>query len=140
MDDCIFCKLANGVIPTETAYENDYVRVIADANPANVGHLLVITKKHAANLTELDEETAAEVMKAVRKTVIAMKQALNPDGINVIQNNGEAAGQTVMHFHMHVIPRYFGDGILPTWRQLHPVQPETHAAVTAIASALQEQK
>ena len=116
------------------------MRVIADANPANVGHLLVITKKHTANMTELDEETAAEVMKAVRKTVIAMKTALKPDGINVIQNNGEAAGQTVMHFHMHVIPRYYGDGILPTWRQLHPEQVETHAAVAAIAAALQEQK
>ncbi len=140
MSDCIFCKLANGEIPTETAYENDYVRVIADANPANIGHLLVITKKHAANMTELDEETAAEVMKAVRRTVIAMKTALKPDGINVIQNNGEAAGQTVMHFHMHVIPRYYGDGILPTWRQLHPEQTETHSAVAAIAAALQEQK
>ena len=109
MSDCIFCKLANGEIPTNTVYEDAEFRVILDANPANKGHSLVIPKKHAIDIFELDSETVAKAHAVAKKAAEAIKAATNADGINILQNNGEAAGQTVSHFHIHVIPRHKGD-------------------------------
>ena len=111
MDGCIFCKIAAGEIPSATVYEDEDLRVIADISPANLGHLLIIPKEHAADLTELPAETACKVMLTAKRVVAAMKKGLCPDGVNVLQNNGEAAGQTVMHYHMHIIPRYRGDQV-----------------------------
>lgn len=109
MNDCIFCKLANGVIPTNTVYEDADFRVILDANPANAGHSLVIPKKHALDIFELDAETVAKAHAVAKKAAEAIKKATGADGINILQNNGEAAGQTVSHYHIHVIPRHKGD-------------------------------
>ena len=92
-DNCIFCKLANGDIPTNTIYEDADFRVILDASPATKGHVLILPKQHYANM-------------------------LGCDGYNVLQNNGEAAGQTVFHFHMHLIPRKAGDQAVPEWEHL----------------------
>ncbi|MBR1736327.1 MAG: HIT family protein [Firmicutes bacterium] len=111
MSDCIFCKIANGEIPTNTVYENDKFRVILDAAPANEGHCLVLPKKHGANIFELDEETVKEAFATAKKTAEAVKKSMNAEGINILQNNGEAAGQTVGHFHIHVIPRKSGDNV-----------------------------
>lgn len=108
-DNCIFCKLAAGDIPTNTVYEDDTFRVIMDANPATKGHSLIIPKDHFANLYEMDEEVAAKAMKLAKKMAVHMKEKLNCDGFNLLQNNEETAGQTVFHFHMHLIPRYKGD-------------------------------
>ena len=108
-DDCIFCKLANGEIPTNTVYEDDLVMAILDNAPATKGHTLVIPKEHFADLFEMSQEEAAEVMKRVRKVADLLKEKLTPDGMNLMQNNGEVAGQTVRHFHMHLIPRYLSD-------------------------------
>lgn len=105
-ETCIFCKLANGIIPANTIYEDDSFRVILDANPATKGHCLIIPKNHFKNIYEIDEKTAAEAMKLAKKLAIHMKQVLACDGINILQNNEKAGGQTVFHFHMHVIPRY----------------------------------
>ena len=105
-ENCIFCKLANGIIPTNTVYEDDSFRVILDANPATKGHCLIIPKNHFKNIYEIDEETATSAMKLAKKLAIHMKQVLACDGINILQNNEKAGGQTVFHFHMHVIPRY----------------------------------
>ena len=105
-ENCIFCKLANGDIPTNTVYEDDTFRVILDASPATKGHALILPKQHYANLDELDEKTAETVLPLAKKMMKKMKKALNYDGFNVLQNNGEVAGQTVFHFHMHLIPRY----------------------------------
>ena len=115
MNDCIFCKLANGVFPTNTVYEDDMFRVILDLGPASPGHMLILPKEHYANLYELPEEIAAEAMKLAKKLAIAAKAALNADGVNVVQNNEEAAGQTVMHYHLHVVPRFFGVGQFNAW-------------------------
>lgn len=115
MNDCIFCKLANGVFPTNTVYEDDMFRVILDLGPASPGHMLILPKEHYANLYELPEEIAAEAMKLAKKLAIAAKKALNADGVNVVQNNEEAAGQTVMHYHLHVVPRFFGVGQFNAW-------------------------
>lgn len=109
-DNCIFCKLAAGDIPTNTVYEDDTFRVIMDANPATKGHSLIIPKDHFANLYEMDEEVAAKAMKLAKKMAVHMKEKLNCDGFNLLQNNEETAGQTVFHFHMHLIPRYLNDG------------------------------
>ena len=113
--DCIFCKLANGEIPTATLYEDDDFRVILDQGPATKGHALILPKKHYANLYELPEELAARAMVLAKRMAGAMTEALNCDGFNLVQNNGEAAGQTVFHFHMHLIPRYKGDKVGLGW-------------------------
>ncbi len=113
--DCIFCKLANGEIPTATLYEDDDFRVILDQGPATKGHALILPKKHYANIYELPEELAARVMVLAKRMAGTMTEALNCDGFNLVQNNGEAAGQTVFHFHMHLIPRYNNDHAGITW-------------------------
>lgn len=109
-DDCIFCKLANGDIPTNTIYEDDDFRVILDAAPATKGHCLIIPKEHFDNLESLDDGVAAKVLPLAKKMMKLLKEKLHWDGFNVVQNNGELAGQTVFHFHMHLIPRYKNDG------------------------------
>ena len=115
-DNCIFCKLANGEIPTATLYEDDDFRVILDAGPAAKGHALILPKEHYANLYELDDEVAAKVLPLAKKMITKLTDILGCDGYNLIQNNGEAAGQTVFHFHLHMIPRYKDDGVGLTWK------------------------
>nr|WP_296262862.1 HIT family protein [uncultured Merdimonas sp.] len=115
-ENCIFCKLAGGEIPTATLYEDDDFRVILDANPAAKGHALIIPKEHYANLYELDDELAAKVMVLAKKMITKLTDVLGCDGYNIVQNNGEAAGQTVFHFHLHMIPRFKDDGVGLTWK------------------------
>ena len=114
--NCIFCKIANGEIPSKTLYEDDNFRVILDLGPATKGHALVLPKEHYANLYELPEEIAGEAMKLAKRMVMKMTERLGCEGFNLVQNNGEAAGQTVMHFHLHLIPRYENDGQHILWK------------------------
>lgn len=114
-DDCIFCKIAAGEIPSKTLYEDEDFRVILDLSPATKGHALILPKDHANNLYELPEETAAKVLVVAKKMATRMTEKLGCDGLNLVQNNGEVAGQTVMHFHMHMIPRYKEDGQKINW-------------------------
>ena len=107
--DCIFCKIANGEIPTNKVYEDESFVAILDASPATRGHSLVIPKNHYTDLFEMSGDEAAEAMKRVHKVAGILKEKLNADGMNLLQNNGEVAGQTVHHFHMHLIPRYLSD-------------------------------
>ena len=113
--DCIFCKIANGEIPASTVHEDDMFRVILDMSPATKGHALILPKKHMADIFEMDSETAEKAFVLAAKVAKGMKAALNCDGLNIVQNNGEVAGQTVFHFHMHIIPRYEGDGQNINW-------------------------
>lgn len=115
MENCIFCRIANGEIPSATLYEDEDFRVILDLGPASKGHALILPKTHAANLYELSDELAGKAMILAKKMAGKMTAALKCDGFNIVQNNGEAAGQTVFHFHMHLIPRYQGDGVGLTW-------------------------
>ncbi len=110
-DNCIFCKLANGMIPTNSIYEDEDFNVIMDASPASRGHAIILPKNHAANIFELGEDDASKIMPVAKKCAAAMKKALDFDGFNVLQNNGETAGQTVFHLHVHLIPRYENDNI-----------------------------
>ena len=114
-ENCIFCKIAAGEIPSATIYEDDDFRVILDIEPASKGHALIIPKEHYASLYELPEELAAKVMGVAKKVITKMTDLLGCDGYNVLQNNGEMAGQTVFHYHMHLIPRYQDDSVTITW-------------------------
>lgn len=117
MNDCIFCKIAKGEIPSATVYEDDDFRVIMDISPASEGHMIILPKEHAANVYELSDEIASKIYVLAKKLATALKDELDCDGINILQNNGEAAGQTVFHLHMHIIPRYYSDDISIRWNQ-----------------------
>ncbi|WP_313182018.1 HIT family protein [Lacrimispora sp.] len=114
-DNCIFCKIANGVIPSETIYEDDMFRVILDLGPASRGHALILPKQHYKDICELEEETAKKVLPLAAKIGNAMKNSLGCAGFNVVQNNGKVAGQTVFHFHVHLIPRYEEGPVMVSW-------------------------
>lgn len=114
-EKCIFCKIANGEIPSETIYEDSTFRAILDLNPASKGHALIIPKQHYRDVSDLEDDVAAKVLPLAAKIGVAMKKALGCAGFNLVQNNGSAAGQTVLHFHMHVIPRYEEGPAMVTW-------------------------
>ena len=114
-DDCIFCKLANGDIPTRMIYEDDNFAVFMDMSPAAKGHSLVVPKEHYANIYEMPAELVGEAMKVAQKMAIKLTEALHADGFNIVQNNGEVAGQTVFQFHMHLIPRYKEEKAVIFW-------------------------
>lgn len=114
-DNCIFCKIAVGEIPSATIYEDEDFRVILDIEPASKGHALILPKEHYTNLYELPDELAAKVLVVAKKVIAQMTEIVGCDGYNVLQNNGEAAGQTVFHFHTHLIPRYKDDDVTITW-------------------------
>ncbi|MGC4018765.1 MAG: HIT family protein [Muricomes sp.] len=114
--ECIFCKIASGDIPSSTLYEDEKFRVILDLNPASKGHALIIPKEHYRNLYDLEENIAAEAMVLAKKMITKLRDVLGCAGYNIVQNNEEAAGQTVYHFHMHLIPRYKGDKVGLGWK------------------------
>ncbi|NEX01895.1 histidine triad (HIT) family protein [Pseudobutyrivibrio sp. NOR37] len=108
-EKCIFCKLANGDIPTNSIYEDNDFKVILDADPATKGHALILPKNHFANLLEADDDVLVKALPLAKKIAKNMMDKLGCAGVNIVQNNGEAAGQTVHHLHIHVIPRYEDD-------------------------------
>ncbi|MBD5551073.1 MAG: HIT family protein [Lachnospiraceae bacterium] len=123
-DACIFCKIAAGEIPSKTLYEDEEFRVILDLGPATKGHALILPKNHYRNLFELPEDQAEKVMVLAKKMAAQMRGKLQCDGFNLVQNNEEVAGQTVFHFHMHLIPRYKGDGQVIGWTPGKPEEAE----------------
>lgn len=114
-NQCIFCKISRGEIPSATLYEDEDFRVILDLGPASKGHSLILPKAHYANIIEIPEELAAKAMVLAKRMAARMKEALPCDGVNIVQNNGACAGQTVFHFHMHLIPRREGDQVGVSW-------------------------
>ena len=123
-DNCIFCKLANGVFPTKTLYEDEDFRVILDLGPATKGHALILPKEHYRNLYDLSDETAAKVLPLAKKMTNIMREKLGCDGFNIVQNNEEVAGQSVFHFHLHLIPRYKDDNQHILWKPTEPSSEE----------------
>lgn len=115
-DNCVFCKIIAGEIPSTTVYEDDDFKAILDVNPAARGHVIILPKKHAANIFELEDEDAAKVFPIAKKIASAVKKTYDCDGVNILQNNGEAAGQTVFHLHVHVVPRYYDDEVNIMWK------------------------
>ena len=133
-DDCIFCKLANGDIPTNTIYEDDEFRVIMDAAPATKGHALVLPKNHYADIYEIDPDVLGRAIQVGQKVVKHATKVLGCDGYNLLQNNGTAAGQTVFHYHLHLIPRYadMDNAQILTW----PEKEGDADAIKAISESL----
>ena len=116
MSDCIFCKIVSGEFGSATIYENDEFKVILDRFPANEGHVLILVKEHVANIFEIDPDKAGRLFRLAAIIAREMKARLGFDHMNVMQNNGTVAGQTVFHFHLHMIPRYKGDEVGLGWK------------------------
>ena len=116
-ENCIFCKILAGEIPSTAVYEDDDFKAILDVNQAARGHVIILPKNHAANIYELPDEDASKIMVVAKKIATAIEKAYHCDGVNILQNNGEAAGQTVFHLHVHVIPRFKGDTVNIGWKQ-----------------------
>ena len=120
MSDCVFCRIAAGQIPSTRVHEDEHTLAFMDLGQVNPGHVLVAVKKHAANLFELDDAQAAAVARASARIARAIKAAFEPEGLSVYQANGKAAGQTVFHYHVHLLPRHQGDGMELTWPVKNP--------------------
>jgi len=120
MDNCIFCKIVKGEIPAYKVYEDESYIAILDINPAAYGHTLVIPKAHFADVYEVDEEYGAKLLPVLKKAAEAVKEVTGAQGVNILQNNGAVAGQTVMHYHAHIIPRVAGDGLNFSWIPKNP--------------------
>ena len=136
MDNCIFCKIAAGEIPSSTVYEDEKVRAILDLGPAAEGHTLVLPKEHFADATEAPEALLGHVMAVGARIGAAQMKAFGYDGFNLIQNNKEAAGQSVFHLHLHVIPRRMHDGAVGLWKPLSPSADELGRTAAALREAI----
>ena len=117
---CVFCKILNGEIPSFKIYENDYVLCFLDINASSNGHTLVVPKKHFNNIFDIDEEYSYQIIHAIKIVVNKLKEKLGVENVNIINNSGVLAGQTVMHIHFHIIPRYENDGITISPKQTEP--------------------
>lgn len=135
--ECIFCKLAGGEIPTNAIYEDEDFKVIMDASPASKGHCIILPKTHARNLMELPDEYCSKIMLVAKKCSSVLMRVLHCDGINVLQNNGEAAGQTVFHLHVHLIPRYENDTVQIKWTE-HGDEIDTAALAEEIRKGFED--
>ena len=111
-NDCVFCGIAEGEVPSFKVYEDEQVLAYLDINPFAKGHTLVIPKEHSKGLLDTDDETLAAVISRVKKVAAHVAASLGCDGFNILQNNGEAAGQTVRHLHFHIVPRWTGDPLV----------------------------
>jgi len=118
--DCVFCKLVAGQIPASVVFEDEATLAFMDLGQVNPGHVLVASKAHAANLYELDDAQAAAVFRATARVARAVRTAFDPPGLSIYQANGAPAGQTVFHFHLHVLPRHEGDGVQLVWPVKNP--------------------
>jgi len=136
MGNCIFCKIAKGEIPSASLYEDEEFQVILDAAPASRGHTLLLTKQHFANLYDMPDDLIQKAMLLVKKVAVAMKAELKCDGLNIVQNNEPAAGQTVFHFHVHLIPRYENDDVGLTWKPGELTEETSNEMVAKLQSIL----
>ena len=135
--DCIFCRIAKGDIPSATLYEDNEYRVILDLNPAAKGHALVLPKKHFDNACGMTVRQLGRAMFIGAAVGKALQDAYGYEGFNLVQNNGTAAGQSVFHFHLHVIPRREGDGVLPLWKPGTTTPAEMSEVAEEVRRALQ---
>ncbi|WP_107840964.1 HIT family protein [Metasolibacillus meyeri] len=137
MSECLFCKIIDGSIPSTKVYEDEHVYAFMDIMPLTKGHTLLIPKTHCRDLFEMPEEVASQLYAAAPKVAKAIQAAFNPAGLNTVNNNGAAAGQTVFHYHLHFIPRYDEtDGLRLVWTTSQPSREELTEAAEAIQSFL----
>lgn len=114
-DSCIFCKIVSGELPSNTIYEDEFFRAILDIAPAAKGHTVLLVKQHTPNLLQAGDSILSKALPVAKKIASGIQEALGCDGVNILQNNGEAAGQSVFHLHIHIIPRYQNDGLVIPW-------------------------
>jgi histidine triad (HIT) family protein len=114
-NNCIFCSIIGKEISSTTIYEDEWVKAIMDISPANKGHVVLISKKHHENIFTMEEEAVGKIFAVAKKIAVLLKEELKCTGINILQNNGSAAGQSVFHFHVHVIPRFEEDNVTIDW-------------------------
>ena len=136
MSDCVFCKIVAGQIPSTKVFEDGHTLAFMDIGQVNPGHVLVTVKKHAANLFELDDAQAAAAARTAACVAKAIESAFKPEGMSVYQANGKAAGQTVFHYHVHLLPRHAGDGMELTWPVKNPPREMLEAYAGQIRAAL----
>jgi len=134
LSDCVFCKIVAGTIPSTRVYEDEATLVFMDIGQVNPGHVLVALKAHAENLYAIDDAQAAALARTCRRVAQALRDAFSPEGLSVYQANGRAAGQTVFHYHVHLLPRHAGDGMELTW----PVKNPPREALEAYAGRIRE--
>ena len=134
--DCVFCKIRDGQIPSMKVYEDDATLAFMDINPLNSGHCLVITKNHAATLWDAEPDDLQAAIVTARRVAIALREAVKPDGLNMLQANGAAAFQSVPHFHLHLIPRWVRDGKGFDWKLVPGDRPAIAAVGERIRAAL----
>jgi histidine triad (HIT) family protein len=120
MSNCVFCRIVAKEIPATVVHEDEHTLAFMDIGQVNPGHVLVALKKHAENIFALDEAQAGAVFRSAAKVARAIRGAFEPQGLSVYQANGAAAGQTVLHLHIHLVPRYEGDGMALTWPVKNP--------------------
>jgi histidine triad (HIT) family protein len=130
--DCVFCRLRDGQIPSTRVYEDERTIAFMDINPLNDGHTLVISRVHAATIFEVDEADLGAAIATAKRVANAIRQALRPDGLNLLQANGAAAFQSVPHFHLHLIPRFTGDGKGFDW----PIVPGDRGRIQGVAEKI----
>jgi histidine triad (HIT) family protein len=135
MPDCIFCKIVRGELPSYKVYEDDKTLAFLDIHPVSPGHVLVVPKEHAMNIFDISAENWGRVQETARKVAVALEKAVSADGVNIMMNNREHAGQVVDHAHVHLIPRFKGDG-LKLWPHKEYKDDEAEAVVEKIHGAL----
>ena len=133
-ESCIFCKIVQKQAPSSIIYEDDYVMAFLDIRPVNEGHTLIIPKEHYADIFDTPSELLGKVHQVTKKVAVAVKQAVNVDGISIIQQNGRAANQDIFHLHVHVIPRYTGEWVKP----FHELQTTTQSQLDQIALKIKQ--
>ena len=136
MDNCIFCKIIDGSIPSTVVYEDADFKAIMDISPAAKGHVLVLPTKHCADLLSIDPDVASKALLVASKIANAQKKAFNCDGINLLQNSGEAAWQSVFHLHIHLIPRYKDDNVTVPWEHVTYADGEAEEYAAKIRACL----
>lgn len=136
MDNCVFCRIAAGTLPASRVYEDEQTLVIMDLQSVNPGHMLVLLKAHRANIYELDEEQAGAVFRTAARMARVAKKAYGCEGVTVLQANEEAGAQTVFHFHIHVLPRWSGDGMALAWPAKNPSREALEVMASRLRAAL----
>jgi histidine triad (HIT) family protein len=136
MSDCVFCKIVEGQIPSTKVREDELTLAFMDIGQVNPGHVLVAVKPHVENIFGLDDNQAAAVFQTAAHVARAVNKAYAPEGVTLYQANGSAAGQTVNHFHLHLVPRYAKDGIHLSWPAKNPPREQLEAEAEKIRKAL----
>jgi len=137
MSECVFCRIVNGQIPSAKVHEDELTLAFMDIGEVNPGHVLVAVKPHVENIFSLDDTLAAAVFQTAARVARAVKKAYSPEGVTLYQANGPAAGQTVFHFHLHLVPRYDKDGMHFTWPAKNPPREQLEANAAKLRAVLE---